>query len=60
MIEIDGSSHDDKIDYDIKRTALLQDYGLSVIRYSNDDVRHRLHGVYEDLGRWIGENCSVE
>jgi very-short-patch-repair endonuclease len=31
VIEIDGSSHDDKIEYDAERDALLQALGLTVI-----------------------------
>ncbi len=32
VIEIDGDSHAEQIEYDASRTALLQRHGLSVIR----------------------------
>jgi len=49
VIEIDGDSHAETVDYDAQRTAVLQSLGLEVIRYTNDDVMSNIEGVYEDL-----------
>lgn len=53
VIEIDGDSHADSIEYDAERTALLNACGLTVVHYTNDDIMHNLAGVYEDLTRRV-------
>lgn len=42
VIEIDGSSHADKLEYDAERDAYLESLGLSVIHISADDVLKNL------------------
>lgn len=49
VIEIDGDSHADQIDYDVRRTRFLNSLGLHVLRYSNRDVLDNLPGLYDDL-----------
>jgi very-short-patch-repair endonuclease len=49
VIEIDGDSHAEQIEYDERRTALLQLHGLTIIRYDNRDVLNNIDGVYADL-----------
>ena len=49
IIEIDGDSHASSIEYDAERTRIMDTYGLTVIRYSNQDIMHNLSGVYDDL-----------
>jgi very-short-patch-repair endonuclease len=53
VIELDGDSHAADLAYDIERTQMLQSYGLTVIRYSNNDVMHNISGVYDDLAQRI-------
>ena len=48
-IEIDGDSHAEQEEYDKKRTARLNEIGIEVIRYTNQEVMHNLDGVYVDL-----------
>ena len=38
VVEIDGSSHDAKLDQDRERTAYLEARGYRVIRFSNEQV----------------------
>ena len=47
VIEIDGNSHyrENAQEYDSQRTAILQGYGLKVIRFTNKEVLHNLEGV---------------
>ncbi len=54
-IEIDGDSHAEFADHDAERTAVLNALGISVIRYTNDEVMKNLEGVYEDLMRRIAQ-----
>lgn len=37
-IELDGEIHDQQLDYDTARTAKLQQFGLRVIRFRNQEV----------------------
>jgi very-short-patch-repair endonuclease len=48
-IEIDGDSHAEQKQYDQKRTKRLNDLGITVIRYTNEEVMNNIIGVYEDL-----------
>jgi len=45
VIEIDGSSHDEKHEYDQERDAYLKGLGLTVIHVSAADVLNRLEDV---------------
>jgi very-short-patch-repair endonuclease len=45
IIEIDGYSHDLRIEHDADRTRWLQGRGYTVIRFSNADVLDELEGV---------------
>jgi len=49
VIEIDGSSHDEKIEYDYKRDKYLEGLGLIVIHIPAKDVLNNLSGVMDML-----------
>ena len=49
VIEIDGSSHDSKVEYDIEREAFLKQLGLKVFRIKVVDVFKRLTYVMQEL-----------
>ena len=49
VIEIDGSSHNDKVEYDRQRDAYMHGLGLTVIRISDFDVKHNLDFVLQFL-----------
>jgi very-short-patch-repair endonuclease len=53
VIEIDGDSHAETIEYDAERTKLLNSLGLQVVRYTNDDVFRNIEGVYDHLSKEI-------
>jgi len=48
-IEIDGESHAEQQEYDSMRTERLAELGVTIIRYSNDEVLENLDGVHADL-----------
>ena len=50
-IELDGSSHDYKYDYDEQRTAFLNEQGIRVVRFSNEQVFSCMPGVIEEIIR---------
>jgi very-short-patch-repair endonuclease len=45
VIEIDGKSHENKIEYDSERNAFLEGLGLTVIHINADDVLERIDSV---------------
>jgi len=49
VIEVDGSSHDNKEVYDSERNTFLMDLGLTVIHISANDVLNNLYSVMEML-----------
>ncbi len=51
VIEVDGSSHDDKVEYDRQRDAFLMGLGLCVIHILDVDVKRNLAGVMDFLSR---------
>jgi len=54
-IEIDGSTHDYNFDYDDFRQTLLQEYGITVIRYSDIDIKRNMNDVLRSLGNIVNE-----
>ncbi len=56
VIEIDGISHNEKIEEDEIRDNYLRGLGLTVIRYSDLDVKHNLDNVIQDLKNQIITN----
>lgn len=38
VIEIDGESHEETLEYDAKRTEYLNSLGIHVLRYTNQEV----------------------
>ena len=51
VLEVDGSSHDDKAEYDAQRDAFLRELGLCVIHILDVDVKQNLAGVMDFLSR---------
>ncbi|ACK66239.1 protein of unknown function DUF559 [Rippkaea orientalis PCC 8801] len=48
-IEIDGSSHDTKQEYDQVRTEKLAQYGYRVLRFTNEEVMTDLSRVLAEI-----------
>jgi very-short-patch-repair endonuclease len=53
IIEIDGSSHDEKIDYDKKRQTYFESLGLKVYRIFDSEIRKDMENVLLDLESFI-------
>lgn len=45
VLEVDGTSHDSKFEYDTQRDAFLKGLGLTVIHLLDTDVKNNLAGV---------------
>ncbi len=59
IVEIDGSSHDNKIEYDEERELFLKGLGLDVIHFTDKQIKTNLDGVVEYLKNYIIENYSI-
>ena len=57
-IEIDGSSHEWKWDYDEKRDKIVGLLWIKIIRYHDRDVIKRLEAVSLDIWRQIEERIN--
>ena len=55
IIEIDGSSHDNKQEYDAKRQQYLESLGLRVYKIQVVDVMKQMKTVLKDLENYIVE-----
>jgi very-short-patch-repair endonuclease len=57
VIEIDGSQHYEAQGkaYDRERSAILESYGLKVVRYSNTAIKQNFQAVCKDIDRIIRE-----
>lgn len=53
VVEIDGSSHDNKQEYDARRDDFLESLGLTVIHIPVEDVMTRLDKVMVELGEIV-------
>jgi very-short-patch-repair endonuclease len=58
IIEIDGTSHNDKDEYDANRENFLVSLGLKVYRITTLRILHDLNNVMNELENYIIENYS--
>ena len=49
MIELDGDSHAETVEYDVWRTEKMKERGYRVLRFFNDEVQNNLDGVIEAI-----------
>ena len=52
-IEIDGSSHDGKEEYEGERQKLFEDLGLKVYRVTDSRIKHNLYTAMAELEDYI-------
>ena len=53
VVEIEGSSHDNKQAYDVARQAYLKSFGLKVFRCTDFDVKKNINAVFTSLENFI-------
>jgi very-short-patch-repair endonuclease len=54
VIEIDGPIHEEQVDYDSARDEILRQRGLTILRFTNEEVRSML----DDVVRKIAVACG--
>ncbi len=52
-IEIDGCTHDEKMDKDALRQRELEDMGIHFLRFTDREVKSNLNGVVKAIEEWI-------
>lgn len=57
-IEADGRIHDDPtiMEYDDMRTKRLNDCGITVLRFTNDEIENNSTSVLDAIIQWLKEN----
>jgi very-short-patch-repair endonuclease len=58
VIEADGNIHNEKdvIEYDNARTARLNEEGITVLRFTNDEIKMNADFAINKIKSWINEN----
>lgn len=59
VIEIDGPSHGEKINYDLQRQKFLESADLRILRFTETQVQKDVRAVLTVLTNWIEENTSL-
>lgn len=59
VIEIDGSSHDNKYEKDCYRQNELTKLGLTVLRFTDLQVKKGMNDVIRGIEIWINENKKI-
>ena len=56
-IEVDGSSHnhEDALERDAERQGELEDLGVTVLRFTERDVRQQIRGVVEAIAEHVAQ-----
>jgi very-short-patch-repair endonuclease len=60
VIEVDGLTHIEKEEYDIKRQNYLESMGLKLLRFFDNDVRQNMEGVIAAIYDWIDMNVKCD
>ena len=60
VIEIDGSSHNDKYEYDLNRIEYLESLGLNLVRIEDLEIKKNLNGVLIYIKKYIIDNYVEE
>ncbi|MBN2342047.1 MAG: endonuclease domain-containing protein [Deltaproteobacteria bacterium] len=53
VVEIDGKSHLDRVEYDNAREIFLEACGFRVLRFTNEEIEQDLYGVLDAVKRHL-------
>lgn len=59
VLEVDGFSHDYKMEYDKLRQGDLEACGLHLLRFRDSEVLKNTRGVIQRIVDWVGEHTPV-
>lgn len=55
-VEIDGTSHEERVEEDKRWQWELEQDGVRFLRFTDEDVKRSLDGVLEEIREWILEH----
>ena len=58
-IEIDGDSHEGKIEGDEERQRLIERFGVEFLRFDDHEVKNDLEGVLNTIENWIRNHEKI-
>ena len=60
VVEVDGAQHYEEKDlaYDARRTAALEGFGLTILRFTNGDIDQRFSAVCEQIDYVVKNSLS--
>lgn len=58
IIEVDGFTHDYKMEYDKQRQIQLESLGLTLLRFQDVEVKKDIENVTQRIVDWINEYTS--
>ena len=58
-IEVDGKSHDDKLEADVERQRKLEEQGVRFLRFWDHDVKNDIGTVVAKIEEWIMKNTPT-
>jgi len=53
IVEVDGGIHEEQAEYDRTRDAVISARGLSVVRFTNDQVLSEIEGVLAEIAKIV-------
>ena len=59
-IEIDGDSHEGKLEKDSQRQYDIEKFGIHFLRFPDEEVKQNLDGVLETIRLWVEAHGSSE
>jgi very-short-patch-repair endonuclease len=59
IVELDGGQHSEQHEYDLKRTAYLNEQGYGVLRFWNNEVLGNIDGVLETISLYLNNPPSI-
>ena len=59
IVELDGESHDRRMEHDEERTQWLGERGYRVVRFLNEDVYYFTEGVLKEIARVCGREFDA-
>lgn len=57
-VEIDGVTHDAKIEKDAERQQRMEQLGVAFLRFSEGEVRNNMDSVLREIEMWIKERTT--
>lgn len=56
VIEIDGYSHEDKVNYDHTRDKYLKNLNLKILHFEDKEILNNIENIITSLEMWVNTN----